>query len=146
MIRHTPLLRKRPVAKKASTLRRTHLKPVSAKRKREAKEYAKLRAEFLANRPICEVWLKENGWTQIKFAGPWESCYQRNSTTTPGKVNIVGPDYLLTEGAPQSRDLHHAAKRGRNYLNVATWMAVSRKNHERIEGNRKWARQMGFLK
>lgn len=55
---------------------------------------------------------------------------------------IHGDEVVLT----QSSDVHHVHKRGKNYLNKDTWMAVCRDCHERIENNKKWARQNGLLK
>lgn len=43
-------------------------------------------------------------------------------------------------------DVHHKEKRGKNYLKVETWLAVSRRAHREIEDNPKWAYQMGYSK
>lgn len=47
-------------------------------------------------------------------------------------------------------DIHHkgiagGVKRGSNLCNVETFLAVCRSCHERIELNKSWAREMGFL-
>lgn len=46
----------------------------------------------------------------------------------------------------QSTDIHHMAGRGKNYLAVETWLAVSRHWHKEIHTNPKWARAQGYLK
>lgn len=49
MKRHTPLRRGGRIE------RRTRLRPVSARRAREAREYAKAKVEFLREHPFCEI-------------------------------------------------------------------------------------------
>jgi hypothetical protein len=54
-----------------------------------------------------------------------------------------------------SRDVHHTkGRKGKNYLNTSTWLAVSRKGHKRIHeilpgldnlSGPAWATRMGFL-
>jgi hypothetical protein len=46
----------------------------------------------------------------------------------------------------QATDIHHTQGRGKNYLAVETWMAVSRFWHNEIHHNPKWAREQGYLK
>jgi hypothetical protein len=46
----------------------------------------------------------------------------------------------------QATDIHHIEGRGKNYLAVDTWMAVSRHWHNEIHNNPKWAREQGYLK
>lgn len=48
-------------------------------------------------------------------------------------------------GKRKSTDCHHKSKRGKNYLNVETFMAVCRSCHDRIHANPKWARENGLL-
>ena len=125
------MLRRTPLKRGNSTLKRTRLSPVSKKRKKEMGEYAKLRAEFLRAHPYCMVWLRENGFTE-----------DRVSPT--GKVwSLFGP--LEMWYAPRSTEIHHGARRGKNYLNTKTWWAVCRESHDRIEQNPSWARANGYL-
>ncbi len=44
-----------------------------------------------------------------------------------------------------STDVHHAAKRGKNYLRVETWKAVCRGHHDWIEANKRLAEEMGLI-
>lgn len=106
---------------------------VSKKRAMDMRQYSNLRQEFLAAHPICQVWLKENGYSDDDGSGIYSDPegYQIWACECP-------QDYCSTE-------IHHREKRGKNYLNTATWMAVCRENHERIEQNKSWARKMGFL-
>lgn len=43
-------------------------------------------------------------------------------------------------------DVHHVYGRGKYYLDVSTWMAVSRQAHDRIHHDKAWAREQGYLK
>jgi hypothetical protein len=60
-MKRTPLLRKTPLKaksfmkRKAFKAKRTRIKPMSEKRKRESKEYSKLRIEFLTDNQECQV-------------------------------------------------------------------------------------------
>lgn len=46
----------------------------------------------------------------------------------------------------KATEVHHKSGRlGKNYLDVSTWMAVSRKGHDWIHSNDSEARQKGFL-
>lgn len=42
-------------------------------------------------------------------------------------------------------DVHHKAGRGRNLLNVATWMPVCRPCHDLIHQHPSFARKQGYL-
>lgn len=131
--------------KRTPIIRRTPLKRVSVKRAKEAPIYAERRKLFLTDRPVCQIWLAENGWKQIVFDGDW-AAYQRPSSTTPAALDVCGLSHMFgTLFAPRSTEIHHRAKRGKNYLNEATWMAVSREMHEKVEQNKSWARQRGYL-
>lgn len=44
-----------------------------------------------------------------------------------------------------STDVHHKAGRGKNYLDVDTWLSVCRPCHEKIHREPIWAREKGFL-
>jgi hypothetical protein len=44
-----------------------------------------------------------------------------------------------------STDVHHKAKRGKNYLKVETWMSVCRACHAHIENNRAESYEKGWL-
>ena len=41
-------------------------------------------------------------------------------------------------------DVHHKRGRGKYYLDVSTWLPVSRKAHTEIEANPEWAIEMGY--
>jgi hypothetical protein len=118
------LVRKTPMKRGASKLKRTKLSPVSKRRAKEMRTYSKLRKEFLEAHPVCQAYLKHMGIDETKDA-----------------IAI-----LLDENAPASEEIHHREGRGRNYLNTATWVAISREYHERIHANPSWARQEGLLK
>lgn len=88
----------------AEPAKRKRVNPISEKRRREGKEYRRLRLIFLAKHPWCAVF----------------------------------PDKRSTEP-------HHTKGRaGRNYLDVSTWLPVSRAGHEKIGREPAWAYRMGF--
>lgn len=133
--RNKPLLRKTPLARGNSQLKRTPLRRVSTTRAAELRLYSLRRKRFLAENPVCEVFLILGGWKKI---GPakWTTILGE-----PADLNA-----LLAGGCPASTQVHHKNKRRRAMLlNEDFWMAVSRENHERIENNKSWAREKGFL-
>ena len=135
------IARYKPLKRSTKPLKRSRLSPVSKNRAKEMRTYSKLRKEFLAQYPICQVWLRENGWQQIESSDLYVWV---NGTEFIHRNFWAMLDY---SGAPRSCDVHHVAGRsGSNYLDTATWLAVSRGAHRRIHENPSWARKMGFLK
>ncbi len=54
--------------------------------------------------------------------------------------------YRIDIQAPSATEIHHQAKRRGKMLNDERyWLAVCRKNHERIEADKAWARREGYL-
>jgi hypothetical protein len=45
----------------------------------------------------------------------------------------------------KARDVHHKMGRGIYLLVTAWWMAVCRKCHDKIEANKRWARELGYI-
>jgi len=45
----------------------------------------------------------------------------------------------------RASDVHHKDKRGKNYLEVDTWLSVCRKCHTEIHENPSWARANNYL-
>ena len=124
MKRSKPLQRKKPIRR------------VSKKRSGEMRKYSALRKQFLADRPICEMFCKEYGWR-------WHS---------PGRYEmpplraLYTAERLLAMGAPASTDVHHRKGRyGGNYLNVDSWSALSRTAHQWIHDHPSWGRENGWL-
>ncbi len=106
------------------------------KRAAQNRSYKKLRLEYLAANPICEVWLKEHGFE--KRAPRVYGC--------PGKALLYTAEHLI-EGfnAPRATQIHHKAKRrGAMLCDVRYFLAVCERNHRRIEENLSWAREQGF--
>ncbi len=148
MLEFRDWLNRTPVKKKP----RRPLPRVTKKRAKQLREYSKEIEVFLFLNPICGVWLKENGWA--KGAAPRE--YKREHSLFPRTKAVpelshwnwssATADALLYVGALPSEEVHHIAKRRGAMLNEQKyWLAVSKKNHERIEQNKSWARANGFL-
>lgn len=129
--------RRTPLKRSKSQLKRTPIRRVSKKRAKELRQYSKERAEYLAENPVCEVWLKENGWIK-ESAGVYiiAGCL--------GGFIAMARD-LLEAGAPHSDQVHHKSKRRGAMLNDKRFfLAVCDQNHKRIEANLSWARANGF--
>jgi hypothetical protein len=45
----------------------------------------------------------------------------------------------------KSTDVHHVHRRGENYLNIKTWMALCRNCHQYVETHPKESREKGWL-
>jgi len=112
----------RPKAKK-------RIKPVSPKRQREGREYTKKRRAFLARHTECEAWriIIQHFWAEQATRG------------TPFPFSGT-PAF-----APPPTEIHHRAKRGNNYLNETTWLAVCRWSHNWIHSHPSAARTLGLL-
>jgi hypothetical protein len=118
--------------------RKTPLKKISERRIEESKQYFILRENFLKNHPLCMVDLFELGYD------PKAKCIVEKEVAWI----YVEPNYHVVpiNRINPATEIHHGSKRGKNYLKTETWWAVCRKNHERIENNKSWARSVGFLK
>jgi hypothetical protein len=130
--------------KRSTPIRRTPLKRVSDSRRAEMKEYAAKRAVFLAKFFLCQVELKERGfdWTVPPQDKGDRILVAHIVSRSAG--HVVWVDVSPTSFT-RSRDVHHMDGRGKNYLNEATWLAVSRANHNRIGNQPSWARARGYL-
>lgn len=110
------LTRSQPTPKK-----RKRIPAMSAKRKKEAAIYSKKRKAFLEARPYCMAF-----WLIVRH------------TKLMPMMGFYGT-------APASEEIHHVAKRGKNYLDESTWLAVCRWSHNWIEANKSTARKLGLL-
>jgi hypothetical protein len=119
--------------KRTPLKRRTRLSPVSDKRRREGRIYSKLRAEYLSEHPFCEATLRLMG-----------CCAAEAQSIAGGSGYYYNKSGTLCR-APRATDIHHVHKRGRNYLNTDTWMAVCREMHQAIHNSPAWARENGLL-
>ncbi len=112
-------------------IRRTPLKRVSKKRKQAMVEYRRRRLAFLARHPWCQVYLSEIG-------------NREENVNQDGRViNNLENIFVF---CPMSTEIHHTKKPKATYLNdESTWLAVCREMHDKIENNKSWAREKGYL-
>lgn len=111
-------------------IRRTPLRRVSKKRKQAMVEYRRRRLAFLSAHPYCQVWLMENG-------------IKESDARTGGYIKDGG---FWVIPVPASTEIHHTKKPKATYLNdESTWLAVCREMHDKIEMNKSWAREKGYL-
>lgn len=132
------LKRNKPLKRNAAgTLkRRTPIRRVSLKRASQIREYSKLRATYLELHPICEVWCRENGWQWISG----------NEYVSQLSERVTGDWLISILHAPRATEIHHVNKRRGAMLNDEThWLAVCRRNHDRIENDKAWARREVYL-
>ena len=120
---------------------RKPMRRVSKRRAEQLRTYAERRKAFLEAHPICQVWLKENGFEEKKAFrfGRYKGIQWDDNT----EITFAA---LVAMGAPQSTEVHHQGKRRNEaLLDESKWLAVCRENHERIERDKAWARVNGFL-
>ena len=121
LVEFSQWLKRKPAGPKP----KKRLPRMSARRKVESREYTEKRKAFLKAHPLCQAW--------------------------PVIVSHAPPETLgdlppLHAAAPLSVEIHHRCKRGKNYLDESTWLAVSRFSHRWIEDHKKEARKLGLLK
>lgn len=119
-----PKPKRKPKAQR-KPLKRSRMGRVSKKRLKESVLYRAKRLVFLWKRhecmaydAICAYWREEEGQA-IPSHWPQER--------------------------PHSEEIHHRARRGKNYLNENTWLACSSWAHRWIHDHPKEARALGLL-
>lgn len=118
------------------------IRKVSTKRARQLREYSARRIYFLRENPICQVWLRENGWALIR-PGIYTRMVRPFTFVQKTATDLLDDPHF---NAPLATEVHHVAKRRGAMLNDERhWLAVCRHNHERIEQNKSWARANGYL-
>jgi hypothetical protein len=141
-MKRTPLHRISPL------VRKTKLRAVSKRRAKEGRVYSAKRKEFLAAHPICQVWLRENGWKEISPGVYEKREAESDEMMQAGRYSSwtrIAVDLVEDFNAPLATECHHIRKRGKNYLAEETYLAVSRQNHWQIHHAPGWARARGYL-
>lgn len=117
----------------SSFLRRVPLRRISPRRRAEQEAYGPRAATFLLQHPYCQVWLAERGISE-DFAREHRGILD---------LGFGVPRVFV----PRSEVIHHRNKRrGPRLLDESEWMAVSHAAHRRIENNKAWARDRGYLR
>ncbi len=112
---------------------------VTKKRAKQLREYRVLADEYLRENPVCEVWLKENGWEKRGHHAYGIVGHYLQMTAT---ALLSMREYQ----APASVCVHHKNKRRKEMLcNVRYFLAVCQEAHDRIESRKSWARSNGYL-
>lgn len=111
-------------------MKRTRINRVSAKRAEQNCKYIVAREGFLRLHPVCQIWICEKQYDESEVV----AAYHAGQRTFRGEL------------MPQATQIHHRNKRhGERLLDERWWMAVCRANHERVEANKSWARDKGYL-
>lgn len=127
---HVPLVNK-PKQKKGKKA----IPKVAKKRRAKNAEYSKLRAEFLAKHRWCQWWLAENSFTEADVScRDFGGCFASKA----GACDEVGP-------IPWSEEVHHIKGRGKYFLDVSTWLAVSSEGHRAIHADPKRSYERGYM-
>lgn len=114
------------------------MRRVSPKRARQNRRYRYLNEVYLSEHTVCDLWCAEHGW---KWVAP--HIYQ----DLKGAGSAYDDALFQSLGAPASVLIHHKNKRRGERLNdTSEWMALSQAAHDRIEGNKSWARANGYLR
>jgi hypothetical protein len=141
-----------PIKRSRKPLKRTPIRKVSAKRAKEMKQYKVLREDLLKHRPMCDAYLILLGLDRatidnlqaIAVIAIWQGM---DVPAIPAgdkaeEFKAMGiPAYC-----PRSFDCHHVRGRNKYYLDVTSFLAVSRTCHEYIHQNPSAARAAGLLK
>ena len=138
---HIPLVHKKKDPKPKSRLTRGgRIKPVSAKMAKISKIYRALKLEFIQANPVCQWWLKENGW--FRLDGPLPH-YKRVGDLG---LTVWGPEAMhRCFKAPYSEECHHTKGRGKYMLDVSTWMAISSEAHRYLHDHVAEAYAKGYM-
>lgn len=125
--------------KRTSPLRRSKpIRKVSTKRAKQLREYNARRVCFLREHPVCQVWLRENGWDQA------DDGWFYSKKKSPTQINSVLLMHL--HHAPAATEVHHRNGRTNDRLNDERfWLAVCRESHEWIHNHAREARAKGYL-
>lgn len=122
-------------------MKRSPLRRVSAKMRVKKAIYLPLAKAYLTKHFLCMIDLAEHGFD------PAIPPIVHRGRALGGRWLDGTLLWLPADNIQRSRDVHHKAGRlAGNLIDQSTWMAVSRKNHDRIHRNPKWAREMGYLK
>lgn len=105
--------------KRSPLKRKARLKPVSDRRAKENAVYRKVRKEYLAAHPYCEICLAEHRIECLKKAE--------------------------VHGVNRATEIHHRKGRGKYLNDVKFFLAVCRKCHNAVGDNPKWAESRGYL-
>ena len=136
--------------KRKTPLRRTKLKPVSEKRRKDMATYKILRDEHMRKNPMCQGWLMLNNFMseeireiqEIAFICLWQGM---DVPPIPARKNKHMELLGLPQWCPRSFDLHHSHGRGKNYIKTEYFMALARSTHDWCHRNAYLARKCGLL-
>lgn len=130
MKRTAPLRRSKPIRK------------VSTKRAKQLREYSARRIYFLREHPICQVWLRENGWNET-HSGIYTKKVTDRIFVQKTAIDLINDPHF---NAPAATEVHHRNGRTNDKLNDERfWLAVCRENHEWIHNHASAARAKGYL-
>lgn len=120
MKRSAPLRRYAPLKRSMVPLKRTRLRRVSVKHRKELRTYYDKRQAYLSKNEWCEA-----GPVILKAKLP--------------------PSYSVPCCMIKATQIHHCAKRGPNLNNEETWCGSCPACHEWIHSHAQKARQLGLL-
>lgn len=131
-------------------MKRTPLKRVSNKRRKDMAKYSVLREDHLKRHPMCHGWLLLNEFSaeeirniqEIAVIALWQGM-DVPAIAARRKERMTLLD--LPQWCPRSFDLHHSRGRGKNYIKTEYFMALSRVVHQWAHDHANLAREYGLL-
>lgn len=140
-----------PLKRSPKPLKRTRLKLVSDKRRKEMATYKALREDLLRERPMCDIWLTLAGHDKASIDNFQEIAVialQQGMDVPPFYAGAKASELKamgLPTYCPRSFDCHHRLKRGKHYIDKESFMAASRSCHQWVHDNPREARKLGLL-
>ena len=130
LARKTPLKRtgfkRKPGAKKKMAF----ISTIGLERSRELDEYSRRRKAYLAEHPLCQIFIARNRLSEGDLIRALKT------------VAILHPPV----GLQYATEIHHRNKRNGRRLNIERfWMACCREQHEWVESHKDEARKLGLL-
>lgn len=130
------MLRRSPLRRGTGSLKRNRIRRAAPERAAECRAYSAIKAQYLAVHPFCQIFLARHGLDEAEvFAaagGP--------------QFSWSGATYYKGLRIPRSTQIHHRNKRDRDRLNdVGWWLAACQAEHDLVENNKSWARDVGLL-
>jgi len=116
--------------------KRSRVNRVSAERRDERKEYAKLREQYLADHPLDQIKIALCGFDEKRVLN-----WARDQTP----ISASGI-YYQGQFIAFSNQIHHRNKCfGDRLLDTRWWISTGNRSHDLVESNKSWSREVGLL-
>lgn len=125
-------------------MKRSPIRRMSAKRSAQSKDYTLTRHEYLEAHPLCQVSLREAGIPESVGLDSWKHILEERGVVPPGGIRIFWEGKIVPISL--SHQIHHRNKKHGTRLTDTRWfLAVCIVMHNKIETEKSWARERGYL-